>query len=329
MFFEYKRDLPQVERLIFNLLCPRDLVNAKQVCKDWAISVRRYLGQLDANRTSELMKMAFLEPLPSYVIVKVPTSFRDLTINNRKEIYILGDGKIMQLDSVNFQVKKTMMYELREDYLEKIESPENGYAYGNCLNIFVNKDGSQFLVQDPYHRSRRSCKIFEYRKCMSTPDILRYSLKGKTRTRMSYNAEMISTKILSDRKKLSQGDLLKVKTELKALYIIELSWDLYMYTAKNHKSEFHTLICVARMSTTGTFTVKNIANIKMFYLYVTLRVVGTRVFCYERGMFFTSAMEVVSTNYPPRNRIVVFDVWNPESVESDGNLTKSVLQKLH
>ena len=87
MFNEYKRELPHVERQIFDFLGPRDLVNAKQVCKHWAISVRRYIGQLDANRTSDLMKRAFLEPVPFHVVVEVPQTFHDLTINDRKEIY--------------------------------------------------------------------------------------------------------------------------------------------------------------------------------------------------------------------------------------------------
>ena len=118
-----------MERLIFDCLGPRDLVKAKQVCKHWAISVKRYISQLDANRTSDLMKRAFLKPLTSFVIIQVPQTFRDLTINNTKEIYILGDDKVMQLDSVNFQVKKTMMFEWREeDYLERIKRQEIGYG---------------------------------------------------------------------------------------------------------------------------------------------------------------------------------------------------------
>ena len=311
-----------MERLIFDCLGPRDLVKAKQVCKHWAISVKRYISQLDANRTSDLMKRAFLKPLTSFVIIQVPQTFRDLTINNRKEIYILGDDKVMQLDSVNFQVKKTMMFEWREeDYLERIKRQEIGY--GNCLRIFANKDGSRFSINDPY----RVYKKIEYRKYLSQPDTLWYSGDDKTKTRMVYNSDVICTKILPDGKKISKTYLQVVKTNSKAIYLIKLASDLYMYTAEYDESKLYTLIRVAHMSTIGTFVVKNVANIKMNPRYVKLRLVGTRVFCYENGMSFADGMKVAPENYEPRSKIVVFDIWNPNSVESDGILTKIVLQK--
>ena len=317
MFFEFQRDLPQVERLIFDCLGPRDLVKAKRVCRNWAVSVRRYIGQLDANRTSDLMRRAFLEPLPSFIIVEVPQRFYDLTINIRKEIYLLGTDRVMRLDSVNFQVEKTMMFKWREGNLERIKRGEIGYD--KWSRMFVNKDGSQFLIRDPGHAASN---IFGYRKCSSQPDILRFSTK--TNTRMVYNADAIRTKILSDRKKMSKRDLLRAKASLKATYIVQLAWDLYLYTASdNNEGQLHTFIGVARMSTTDTFVVKNIANIKMNPLYVKLRVVGTRVFCYEKGKSGADWLKAIG--YKPSNKIAVFDIWNPDSVESDGVLTNNIV----
>ena len=69
MFSPHKRDLPNVEKHIFDMLGPRELVKAKQVCKSWAKAVRRYIGHVDSTRTSDLMEMAFFEPVPIYAVV--------------------------------------------------------------------------------------------------------------------------------------------------------------------------------------------------------------------------------------------------------------------
>ena len=42
------RTVDEVEDMILNDLGPRDLVKAKQVSKDWAQAVRRYIGQMKA-----------------------------------------------------------------------------------------------------------------------------------------------------------------------------------------------------------------------------------------------------------------------------------------
>ena len=63
---------------ILDNLGPRDLVSAKQVCKRWSAAVRRYIRHLDAQKKSELMGEAFLEPVEIYATVKVPHPVRDL-----------------------------------------------------------------------------------------------------------------------------------------------------------------------------------------------------------------------------------------------------------
>ena len=72
MFLAYKKNIPKVEALIFDRLGPRDLVSSKQVCKGWAMAVRRYIRQLDAAKKSDLMGEAFLEPVHTYATVTLP-----------------------------------------------------------------------------------------------------------------------------------------------------------------------------------------------------------------------------------------------------------------
>ena len=149
MFFYLKRDLPEVERQILDSLGPRDLVNAKQVCRHWATSVRRYIQQLDADKTSDLMKRAFRERHSFYAVVTITQTFHDLTVNDRKEMYILSDDKIMQFDTDKLHVTKTKMFE-RNIWFEK---EEDYLTRGIHFRIHANDDGSQFLVKNPLHNA--------------------------------------------------------------------------------------------------------------------------------------------------------------------------------
>ena len=310
MFHEYGRDLPQVERQILDSIGPRDLVICKLVCKHWATSVRRYIRQLDANRTSDLMQRAFHDKVRTRSFIEVPQTFYDLTVNDRKEIYILGDDKIMKLDSVTFQVTKTMMFE-RNIWSEK---EENYLKRGLRFRIHANEDGSQFLVKNPLHDA---VQCWKYQR---STDLL--NCVG-SKTRMKYNSDAVGTKIVSQGRKISKKDLLKIKTCLNAYDIVQLGCGLCMFTIMNPWDiSLGTLICVAYMS--QSFYQKTIANVQMDPRYLKLRVVGTRVFCYESGIpLHTRCPENDPDNYTPRSRIVVFDIWNPASVKSEGVLTKT------
>ena len=61
MFSVHKRDLPDVEKKILDMVGPRDLVRAKQVCKGWAAAVRRYIKNMDPQRISDLMELASVD----------------------------------------------------------------------------------------------------------------------------------------------------------------------------------------------------------------------------------------------------------------------------
>ena len=85
---------------------------------------------------------------------------------------------------------------------------------------------------------------------------------------------------------------------------VELANNTYLFAcASPHYFETETLVAVVRM-VNNTFSMKLIARVHMYMAQV--RVIGTRVFCYENG----------SRGRKPGNYIIFFDVWNPESVES-------------
>ena len=52
-------------------------------------------------RRSDLIEEAFIEPVPMYATVKFPGVVRDLTVNGNKEVYLLGQGSVVQLDAAN------------------------------------------------------------------------------------------------------------------------------------------------------------------------------------------------------------------------------------
>ena len=85
MFSVYNRDLPEVEVYILDKLDQRELLHSKQVCKSWAVAVRRYIGKLSAERISDLMKSALQETVPIYGVVDLPQPVRDLTINESNQ----------------------------------------------------------------------------------------------------------------------------------------------------------------------------------------------------------------------------------------------------
>ena len=306
MFALHKRELPQVEKHILDMLGPRELVLAKQVCKDWAMVVRRYLGHMDATRTSDLMEMAFFEPVPIYAIVNLSQTVRDLTINKNKAVYVLGNDNIIKLDTLNFTMNKTMVLEKSEDpkedpayYRNTPPTRQGGWWYH--LNLYCSNDGCKFLVDGFY-----KFHILEYKKSKSS-EVLKFVAK----TPLTYpicmqrNAHVVDTKIVS---KTSRDPNLRqfLKEKLGALYIIELANNVYLVSAENPRNKEETLVGMV-CEKNNCVTLKLIAQIGM--RYAKLRVIGTRVFCYENGIYLTPA--------EPSHYVIVFDVWNPMSVKSN------------
>ena len=159
MFLAYKRTFPKVECLIFDQLGPRDLVRSKQVCKGWAMAVRRCFGQLGSKRKSDLMEEAFLEPIQTYATVTLPSSYpgrpsnvRDLTINDMKEVYVLGDGCIMQFDSANFKVSKTMSVDTIPRWVDHKKNPKAE------MRIYASQNGKYFEVNGGFFDCFESCQ---------------------------------------------------------------------------------------------------------------------------------------------------------------------------
>ena len=277
MFLAHKRNLPHVEDQILERLGPRDLVAAKQASKGWATAVQRYIEQLDPERTSDLMTEAFLEPVQVYAIVKLPQTVRDLSITQGKEVYILGDDCVIQLDAADFHVRKCLL-------LDKIL-----WCHENEVLISAHKNGRQFEV---------GCK-----GCWP----IRYSWSGRTQRLMDKGAKasgvITKTKAvgirISDRTvKMSKKHLENLQRGLSATDIASLANGFLLFSVEGMESEDASWIFAykAYVMAPRLIAMVPLKNAK-------LSVIGTRVLCHSGQS----------------NSVVVFDMWNPKSVEVGGD----------
>ena len=108
------RDLPHVEHMILSYVGPRDLVNAKLVSKKWHQGVRRYLNHLKTSHKDgelkRLLRKSLLEPVTFFATIALPRPMRDLCVNARKEVYVLSDESVIELDINKLHVAKEMCF---------------------------------------------------------------------------------------------------------------------------------------------------------------------------------------------------------------------------
>ena len=180
MFQAFNRDLPQVEERILDMLGPKDLISAKQVCKDWAETVRRFTGLLEGLKKSyflDALSGESFDPVSVYATVKTPMRVRGLTINKSKEVYIIGETKIIQLDPSSLQVKRsvkannTSLSKLENDLIHDVDlSPPKRMkkAYLDRLRaklcfddlLQVSKGLCMFSVADRNSKNLRASNLF-------------------------------------------------------------------------------------------------------------------------------------------------------------------------
>ena len=322
MFTHHKRDLPHVEKHILDMLGPRELVKAKQVCKRWATAVRRYVGHADATRISDLMEMAFFEPVPIYGVLDLGQTVRDLTVNENKEVYVLHDYCVVQLDTKDFYRNKGIFLGYPRDPSEQpsLPRPRRGIYWAH-LNLYCSSDGCKFEVEGFYN-----WMIYEYKKSdyFQTNSSLEFVSRRSWREPEGYerNAKVVDARIVSKtssdpqlRQSLQEKLGLRCNSNTHTIPmpidveqcsctpLIELGSDIYLVSVPNPKKPEKETLVAMLCKKDNSVTMKLIAKIRMNE--AKIRVIGTRVYCYENGTRFRK----------PSNHVIIFDVWNPMSLE--------------
>ena len=305
MFLAYNKSIPQVDDIILHNLGPRDLVNAKGVCRDWAMSVRRYIGRMGTKKTSDLIEEAFRQPVSTYATVKLPHTVRDLTVNDRGDVYILGDESITQLDPVNLQVKGSIM----------LDTMAENDGYVNGFFLYANTDGSQFVIRRTFKGHSKTVVSYglKYDQSKSVDQLtraitedemrrnkdviglpMRYSGKGVPKCRGSGLDIFTNT---------CRCPLHKTKKALGASDLVRLPNGACLYAKEIESySDPKTLLIHWRKS-----GYVSIARIPM--CGVKIRVAGTRVLCFSK----------ILEKGAQSDCIMAFDIWNPDSLHNCGD----------
>ena len=321
MFKTYRRNLPEMEDRILDELGPRDLVSAKQVCRDWCIVVRRYVRQQGASKVPFLMEQAFLEPVKTYATVKLPFPVRDLTINDKKrktkkrqqgDVYILGEKGIVQLNAATLQVVKRMDIEVSEEDTREFPWIAKDEALNGDMHVNVGRTGRDFEVK--INRS----PTLRYKTSGSDNHLVCLGKKRRTLLKNS-NATSMHTSLTE---KIPKESLRNYQLYGLIHDIVQISDDMCLFSRcipsdeEEEKQGWSKIFVVKRnkFCPCGNDIIKPTLIATLPMEYVKLRVIGTRVFChgYGRGISYNDG-------YYRRglcDHIIVWDIWNPASLET-------------
>ena len=288
--------MPSVEHKILSYMGPRDLLSAKLTCKKWHQGVGRYLKHLrTSNREMRLLRKALLEPVPCFATISLPRPMRDLCTKAGKDVYILSDDSVIEVDVNKLQVAKMSF---PSDYSHKWKR----MGASGPKKLTVSIDGQlavqSFVSRDLYGRRRYVQKLF---KRSNTGNLLEYV---GTEATSGFRRNMRDFYIPhgTGYYELFNGSSANLKI---ALEIEEF--------CRSHMFHFDELFDVAVMEEgrAAIFSVEAKSESRLYGIEVggesrliaripmvpaNLLIIGTRVVCHS---------------YANKNSIIIFDFWNP------------------
>ena len=195
--------------------------------------------------------------------------------------------------------------------------PCNNVLIGQDMRLYASKGGCQFEVKDG------SSQILKFKKLKSKNN-LKYA--GKKNTAMCRNPGIIGNRIVPKKtttvikigvtKSLAHKLLSQV---CKIVDMKQLSVGIFLVSYEHPRNKLKTVISSTwepESVPRSGMQINNMAVIKM--CRAKIRVIGTRVFCYESG----------SKSNSPSNNLVVIDIWNPMSVYGDEKYLKIRYSKI-
>ena len=195
--------------------------------------------------------------------------------------------------------------------------PCDDVLIGSNMRLYASKGGCQFEVKDG------SSQILKFKKLKSKGS-LKYA--GKKNTAMSRNPGITGKKMVTEKTTVGYkcGDTKSGAHRLlsrvcKIVDMIQLAVGIFLLSYEHPRNKLKTVISSTwepEDMSVPSMQINNMAVIEM--CRAKLRVIGTRVFCYESG----------SESNPPSNTIVVIDIWNPMSVYVDEKYLKIHYSKI-
>ena len=337
MFLAMGRDLPEVEDQIFDSLDKRDLIAARQVCRSWCASVTRYIRQND------LQYKDALEPITQFATVTLPLLVRDLTVNGAGEVYVLGALAILGIDATGLRVTSTLPFGRREMEEARLWDSESKRQE---LRILADNDwaptsgdNGEFEVRVGLCPAKTS---LSYYKSSLRGDLLVYVGASVTDEAQEGETESLCRKLdlplpiftirpfttAADgsghfcrpwddprwhidnfcrkvgRPRVDIAKLRRRREDAAMLFLFSAasvfgSGMSVVYAMKVHRNVDPHCRCASKVE------VSRLMVIPMSQ--VKLGVADTRVFCYNNGSLLSGELG---------ERVVVFDLWNPASVDT-------------
>ena len=313
--------MPDVEHKILSYVGPRDLVNAKLVSKKWYQGVRRYLNHLKTSNKDEelrrLLRKSLLEPVTCFVTINLPRQKRDLCVNAGKELFILSDESVMELDIGNLHVAKELPFP--RVYGDKWKGP----GKKRPMELSARGDGHFAVKQkqcwagfDQNGRPIRSFLQLQFKRTKSG-NLLEYVGHNETATGFTRNSldffmprgmgyyEMFGGAMAGSKIAIEMSKFCKEQINSSPY---DVAWLGDGSAAVFSVNTWGVSRLYGIEAGGGT---RLIATIPM--VSANLHIVGTRVICHSNAN---------------NNSIIVFDVWNPESVRQEGAIVTKVRGEL-
>ena len=304
MFPLINRNIPDVEHEIVSYLGPRDLVRAKIVSKKWHSVIKRYINYLKVYKCETIKCMqeeAFLKQVNCFANIELPGRELAITVSDKNEVYILGDESILHFDILNMCFKPELTF---------LSSGPWRYERRHTT-LSVSDDGEQFTIKQfmlssnfwwpngTYSYNKRSV-------CGHSSLVLQQPDISNCIATTAIPSIRASTPTLEDIHEFCSIFRLKPRT---SCHLNDIVWLQYKRAA---------IFALSASDQTTDIIQSNVFGIrlggrprllaKVPIDPVQLHVIGTRVLCYRKTGIL--------------GKMIVFDVWNPDSVrQGDINMT--------
>ena len=333
--------MPEVEDQIFDCLSNGDLISARQVCRKWSSSVTRYIRR---NR-DDLLDRAGLEPITQFATMTLPLLVRDLTVNGAGEVYVLGSLAVLDIDAARLQITRRLQFGRRKVEEARLWDSESKRQELRILadNEWAPASGDNGEFEVRVGLSPKRTSLSYYRSSLGGGDLLVYVGASVKEEAQEGETDRLCRKLDLP---LPIFTLTNIATEADGSAHFCHPWDdprwhidnfcrkvgrprvdiaklrrrrregdamLFLFSAASVFGGSDMSVVYAMRVHKNAMQCRCASKVEMCRLMVIpmsqvkLGVAGTRVFCYNNGSLLSGELG---------ERVIVFDLWNPASVDT-------------